>query len=731
MEIPLKGKGTLSVLALILVLSAIYQMLSEGFFYGEMIRQIDETLLSQTTQILEGYEAYDRYLELIQAETQSDALALNRVHGEFLLKAMEQFYRQTLQGELDANQMQRRISSIIQHSENNVSLKTEIIWNASTHRNDLERLIRAAVQVPGETVSYPGDTPLALFQCKAVDIILGNEAVKPWKAYARAIYYDPLDLVVVFRDRSAGPEDNVERLYRMNRESLERTIGMTGTLEDVIILQKSGYTLYSGRFEAGSTRRITRMAFNDTDEPFGLSGILRNGEDGYKTLMIPTPGGNQEERYCYTVYDPAQEHHIILSRPTAAIEKKALLMTALSRFVAAVNLLLACIFAGMLHSWNEALEAEGRGQVRKAASRLRTSSAVLCLLFFLFGLHGLFSLQMFKHSLNSEILLRLQVETLRLAEGYSAIQEGKELALRRIIESNANRSRIMVEQVVGLVSVELAQGEPVPTPEEKAWLSALLTEHNRGEELFFWILDEQGELVLEPPEHATDVSLNYRRVLLESVKNGSEGTISLPSPQGMAGNVGYAKLIRPLGWTVFSFQPWRLLEREIQALEALERNNTDHLILHRSRGGSAGVVDRNLMIREYTNTQLEGHPVEDFRVKGFLTAPRLLFNKTEGYREYMILNPANGRSVFRQAYMHYDRSTGNTIFIAQNKQEVFQGVNGRSLPLLAVLAGISLMLFLFTAFGSVFPRRKGSLHAYPPGAFNDTIEGTKKSRRNL
>ncbi len=359
MKTLLKNKKIQIIWLVILIFSVITDFWGGHFFHEEMTRQINETLASQAVQIMKGYDTYDQNMEILRAGIQADALELNRIHGEFLLQAMAQTYRQNLRGELSQEQLKHQIGSILQRSEAGISLKGSLIWDASSHRNDLDRLIRDTVQDKGQYIRYVGNDPSEVFHSGALDVVIRGGSEQPWETYGRAVYYQPLDVIVVFEGTSSYAEDNVGRLFRRNQENLERNIRTVGTMEDVIIFQKSGYSFYSGRFEKDSTRRVTRILYNDMNDPEGLGKEVAGSHGTYKTLMVPTPYQELQERYCYIVHDTHQDQYIVVSRPTEEIEKREDALNMVSRLVGALNVIVICFIAYMLVSRDETLKEEG------------------------------------------------------------------------------------------------------------------------------------------------------------------------------------------------------------------------------------------------------------------------------------------------------------------------------------------------------------------------------------
>ncbi len=327
---------------------------------------------------------------------------------------------------------------------------------------------------------------------------------------------------------------------------------------------------------------------------------------------------------------------------------------------------------------------------------LTLSFIVLNLLFFSF-VHGVFRLQLFKHTVNSEILEKLQVETLQMADEYQEIQAEAAQARTRIFAGNQNRSQLIVEQMAGLIAATWESGETA----EKSGLLESLSVYDETPEHCFWIFDDQGTLILAPRGSLTDVELGNGKTLVDSVRNTPESALYLIGKGKTFQNPGYGKRIEALGWTVVSFQSWSVLERKIQGFESLKRMRTDWLIKEMGINGSAGVVDKLLRIQEYTYAQQKGHSVDDMRLEGSQPPSKLLFNKQDGIREYVVMDPVSNHGKYRQAYMHTDDTSGNTYFITQDKSGIFKGIDQRSSPLLGYLGGLSLLILIVNTAYSV------------------------------
>lgn len=354
----LKSKKFMFILFLIILVSGLETSFGSRFFHDEMARQINETLKAQATQIIQGYETYDQNSEILRAGIQADALELNRIHGEFLIRVMSQSYQDRLHGKINDDQMESRIISIIGHSEEQIDLKGDLIWNAYARRSDLAQLIRNAVQEPNQNVSFLGNNPSEIYRTGFLDVVIRGGAERPWETYARAVYYQPLDLIVIIAGTSSYAEDNVARLFKHNQENLERNIMMIGSMEDVIIFQKSGYSLYSGRFEEDRSRRVTRIAYDDVEDPYGLGKQITGNSGIYKTLQVKTPDQHMQERYSYIEYDGHQDQYVIVSRSTDDILSRERAMNLISLLVGTVNVIVVSLIAFMILSRDETLKEE-------------------------------------------------------------------------------------------------------------------------------------------------------------------------------------------------------------------------------------------------------------------------------------------------------------------------------------------------------------------------------------
>lgn len=334
--------------------------------------------------------------------------------------------------------------------------------------------------------------------------------------------------------------------------------------------------------------------------------------------------------------------------------------------------------------------------MRKSDVRFLTLCFILLSLLFFSFVHGVFRLQLFKHEVNAELLEKLQVETLRMAAEYQNIVSEAEVAHDRTLEASQNRSRLVVEQMAGLIDAAVGRNGSLLTAEEISELLVTLPDYNSKPENCFWIFNDQGQLVLGPRGSLTDVYPDNGPSLVESVRLNDDGLVSLLREDGLE-NPGYGRRVESLGWTLLSFQSWGILERKIQSFESLKGLRMDRLISQMGKNGSAGVVDQEFRFKEYTYEQRIGHHVDEFELEGSLPPSELLFNKKDGIREYVLMDPFSNHGKYRQAYMHYDEKTGNTYFIAQNKRELFKGIDQRSSPIIFGLGGLSLLLLIVSS----------------------------------
>lgn len=323
---------------------------------------------------------------------------------------------------------------------------------------------------------------------------------------------------------------------------------------------------------------------------------------------------------------------------------------------------------------------------------LTLSFIVFNILFFSF-VHGVFRLQLFKHSVNGEFLEKLQVETLRMAEEYQDIEAESEMTRKRILDGNLAKSQLIAEQVAGLINDTLKQEKDTVSQDILSKLSA----YAANPETCFWIFDDSGAQIFSPRSNLTDVVVEDGRVFTEAVRIHSLGTLFLSDQSRGFENPGFGKRVDSLGWTVVSFQPWEATARKIRGVEALERIRIDRLISQAGKNGSAGVVNGENRIQEYTYAQLKDKPVNDIKLEGARSASELLFNRQDGFREYVLVDPVSKHGKYRQAYMAYDEDTQMTYFITQDKRGLFTGVNQRSAPILYSLGFLSLGMLAVNA----------------------------------
>lgn len=324
--------------------------------------------------------------------------------------------------------------------------------------------------------------------------------------------------------------------------------------------------------------------------------------------------------------------------------------------------------------------------------RPMTLSFIILIILFLSFVQGLFRLQLFKHTVNAELLGKLQIETVRLAADYQDIQEQAAASKTRILRGNADRSRLVAGQVTGYVRGMYLQDTVIVSLERTRSLLMSLEKFQDRKENCFWIFDETHRLVLGPPDNLTDVGPINGRDLVEQLGGKSEGTVLLRAQDLQWENPGYAIRLPELGWTVAAFQPWLITDRKLEAVEALRRLRTDRLIAEAGAKGSAGVAGPDLLLIEYPYAQMKGKHVNQISMEGEILPSELLFNRKDGIREYVIRDPVSGLGKYRQGFMHFDEKTGNTYFVTQNKRELFREIDRRLAPLLGYLGGVCLLL---------------------------------------
>lgn len=333
--------------------------------------------------------------------------------------------------------------------------------------------------------------------------------------------------------------------------------------------------------------------------------------------------------------------------------------------------------------------------MRRPVIRFLTVSFIILFLLFFSFVHSLFRLQLFKYAVSQELEEKLQVATLKMEEQYESIQNEAEVSRERVLEGNRRRSQLVVEQVYGLiVSIEKNKGL-ADTQKEISELKATLSEYNNSTDRCFWILDSQSRVILSPLAGQTDVDLGDGQILADWINKRADGPVSLKGSERNADNPGYGKHLSAQGWTLVSFQQWDITKKKINGIESLRKARTDNLIRQMGAEGSAGVVDEALRFKEYTHVQFKNHPVDDLRLESLLPPSKLLFNKSDGIRDYVLIVPVSNRGEFRHAYVHYDEKTGYHYFIAQNVRTLFKGIDRRSSPMLVYLGAWTLVLLLF------------------------------------
>lgn len=332
--------------------------------------------------------------------------------------------------------------------------------------------------------------------------------------------------------------------------------------------------------------------------------------------------------------------------------------------------------------------------MKKPVTRFLTISFIILFLLFFSFVHSVFRLQLFKHTVSEELEEKLRVGTLKMEEEYKNIQAEAERAQGRILEGNRNRSRLVVEQIYGLMdTVEKSEGV-ADTPQEIAAIKETLAGYSSGTAQSFWILDAQSHVVVAPQPEQTDVNLDDGSTLADWISKKADGPISLKDARHTLENPGYAKSVKAQGWTLISFQRWDALENKIEGIESLRKIRTDNLFSKMGAYGSAGVVDGSMRLKEYTYAQLKNHSVDDIHLESGLPASKLLFNKTDGIYEYVVMDPISNRGKFRQMYVSYDEKTDCHYFITQDIRTLFDGIDRRSSPMLVYLGALTLVLLL-------------------------------------
>lgn len=357
----LKQKRIQIILLIVFLVTGFDSAAGARFFHSEMIRQIEETLKTQSERIQQGYEQSEQNREIYRTGIQSEVLELNRIHGDFLLKVMEEFYEETLQHGLEPRDIETQLRKILKAGEQGTALSGTLIPKASGHRNDLDMLIKGAVLSPGQTLHYFGRMPADIFLSGGLDIAVRGTLERPWEIYARAVYYKPLDMIVVLTGTDGINQHGVSAMFQKIQDNMERNVMLAGAQEDVIILQDNGYGIYSGRFESiDSEVRTTRIVYHDKGSPENLINQVKGKHEEFATLKVTTLNGQVQERYGYIRYDGAQQQTIIVSRPQAMINSRENLLVVISLFISAVNITVIGLIAWMLISRDEALEGVGQ-----------------------------------------------------------------------------------------------------------------------------------------------------------------------------------------------------------------------------------------------------------------------------------------------------------------------------------------------------------------------------------
>lgn len=341
----MKNSNTIFLLAvsfLVMVFSAVEGNIASAFFHKELNREIDEVMIHQAHQVIRGYELAEQNRGIFKTGVQNDALELNRSHGNFLLKVIALSYQDVLSGETDRAEAEARIASIVSSVSENSGMRGHVIRNFSSYRNDVDGLIRKTITHWGLPVTYMGNSPSDLLSKGRLDIVIGASDSGLSDRYAGAVYYEPMNVAVLFEEANASNESTVDLLYGKIQENFERNIQSITSAEDIIILDPGGYSLYSGRFYSNSDRRMTRIMHEDWSEGFSLIDSVKNKKNQFHTMDITTPEGTQR-RYAFIQYDAQRGLYVIVSRKKVDLETKEGELIAISRAAAGVNLVLMVI----------------------------------------------------------------------------------------------------------------------------------------------------------------------------------------------------------------------------------------------------------------------------------------------------------------------------------------------------------------------------------------------------
>ncbi len=697
-----KDRWIIGIMVLILAVNAVGGIAGARFFHNEMQRQIGETMRAQALQILKGYDVADQDREILRAAVQSDALEYNRIHGEFLMDLMEHGYQEQLRGRFTPEQTTAWIRETIGKVHRDTGLEGQLLLQVSERRNALDALMKQVARAWGPRLLYVADSPSELLRTGSLTMMVTGGTGDLPLAYARGVYHPKLDMAVVFALREAPEANTVGLLMERVQENLEHSLRMAVPTEDIIIHQESGYSFYSGRFGTDRDQRLTRILYDEARSPQSLSAALRGLEDDFTTLSIRTPDGEMQERYAYVRYDRSHRLYVVISRETADIAAKERDLIRISQVAGAVNILVTVLIAWLLLR-RDTLEEEAPTGLDRGRRWLTLSFIVLMLLFLLLT-HGLFRLQLFKQAMNEELREKLQVETVQMGMDYKGLQSETAQVSSRIRQADSDRTLLTATQMRSLIQ---RLEEDYRGPEQASRLLEALQSFNDDADNLFWLYDRNGVLLLKPRDAGTERDLRTANALWRLT--AEEGLYGLAAVDQEALGQGCRMKVGSAGWTLIAFQPQEVLRRRLQGVEDLKRQRVDAILADKSIAGSAGVVDDKLQFIEYTYAQMKGRSVDAIRLKSQLTASQLLFTGESKFCDYVIVDPIDGRSKFRQSYIYHDAETGQSFFITQDHRRAFHGIDRRSSPFLGGLATATLgMLILCSGItlGRIFRTRR-------------------------
>lgn len=671
----IRDRWILGVVLLILAFTAFEGIVGARFFHGELLNQIEDNLKSQALQILDGYETVDQNREIQLAARQGEILDANRVHGEFLIHVMEQAYQEVLRGSQSTEDAQRWVTDVLRRSEASNQLEGVLLTDVSSRRNALDTLLRETAKRWGTVTGYSAGSASDLLQTGALNLVTTNGGSGSAQVFVRVVYHPKLDAAVVFANLQPPQTVDVSLLLERVQGNLEQSLGLAVPRNDVIILQATGYSLYSGRFDPVPDRSVNRIQYEDPALPDSLYARLQAGEGEYRTLSVRLPDGSVQERHAYVQYDNRHRMYIVVSRQTAEMQAQEWKLIVISRLAAAFNILLTGTIAILILrrvAPDEDAPAIGKDW------RLLTLSFILLALFFLMLMHSLFRLQLYKLAVNGELLEKLQVETVQMASDYRSIQQEADQNRRAILSGDEGLSRLSAEQVAGLIQTLLARSGPAT--DRMALLHEIQT-YDDGPDHRFWIFDREGNLLVCP--RGLENSEDTRTAAALWSGAGGEGTVALPDK---AQGYGYRKRIGNDDWMLVAFQAQDVLARRLEGVETLRRQRTEDLLIHKGLDGSAGIVDGQRRFVEYSYVQMKGRSVDTVQLEGALPASQLLSTGENKFSEYVIVDPFDGRGRFRQAYIYFDHDSGWSYFISQDKRRLFSGIDRRSSPYLGAVA---------------------------------------------